>query len=267
MLLSLNYSVSKRTVVNDFVEGELLGSELKLRGEIKPGDAEKLVATLISSRTLGKNGQPMYLGHIIHLDSPGGDIAESLKIAAVVKSSYLNIWVGDGKKPRPAICASSCFLIYLAGAIRYAIGSDVPAGWKWSRVNQGIIGIHRPFFANVSGGPASQSRQENLMRAMRDKLRDSGLGQNLIDEMMSRPSNEVYWLTTSDLTSIGQYSPGMEEEMIAKCGYRRNQDISTDATHKEFLMQINCTSTQIEREYGPLKQANFEKMRSGWRPW
>lgn len=251
------------------IQGDKYDGRIVIRGEIKSGDAERLVEKILAGRIVGKDGQStsMYPLSIINLNSPGGDVVESQKIAALVKAAYLTVWVGDGRKSKPAVCASSCFLIFLSGMQRYAIGADVGDRWNWTRVNQGIVGIHRPYFSTVDGGPASQAKQENMMQSMRSTLRGEGLSQRLIDEMMEHPSNQIYWLSQKDLSSIGQYPPGIEEELIAKCKYKRDLDIADLANQTQVDRLNDCISKQLMSKYRPVTEAVLERMRTGWRPW
>lgn len=39
--------------------------------------------------------------------------------------------------------------------------------------------------------------------------------------MMSRPPNDIYWLTSADFEEVGEYSPEVEELLIKKCDYVR----------------------------------------------
>jgi len=45
------------------------------------------------------------------------------------------------------------------------------------------------------------------MRAVRDRLENELIPRRLIDIMMSRPSNDIYWLTADDLLELGDYAP------------------------------------------------------------
>lgn len=99
-----------------------------LSGEIQKGDAEKLAkAAMLLVNPFYPNGG------VLFLDSPGGDIEESLKIASLVKALHLNTIVAGrrtlayvdkshdqsiSESPlHHEICASACFFIFLAGEI------------------------------------------------------------------------------------------------------------------------------------------------------
>ena len=40
----------------------------------------------------------------------------------------------------------------------------------------------------------------------------------LIDEMMSRPSNDIYWLSNDDLYELSKSPPALEQLYLSKCG-------------------------------------------------
>lgn len=240
---------------------------INFRGEIKPGDAENLISKIQASRIVGKSGQGIYLNNALQIASPGGDLAEALKIAALVKAAYMTVWVGGEPGKTQSICASSCFFIFLSSYYRVAHGADID--YRGIDASEGIVGIHRPYLTGTSGGQASQAKQEEMMRAVRKILRDEGLNQRLVDEMMDHPSNDIYWLKDNDLRSVGQYRPSFEEELIQKCGYKRNtiEPIPGKVDLASWKKELQCTSAYEVETYNPVRQAVFEKLRTGWRPW
>src|ERR1019366_2571432 len=191
-------------------------SYLQLSGEIKKGDAEKLAKTLVLSHPFGT---------FLYLDSPGGDIEEAMRIASLAKALHLATVVASGGS-----CASACFFIFLAGENHLATGKF---DRRMPKREAGYIGLHRPYLKSdpfkKSGSADAETRQHEVMKKTGTYLRDEDVPQRLIDLMMSRPSNDIYWMTQDDIDQLGSFSPGYEELLISRCGYSRNMynDIST----------------------------------------
>ena len=95
---------------------------LVFSGEIFPGDYDALLSKIMAdpNRFLEQNK--------LILASDGGDVAEAMKIAKLVKSLYTAVIVG----PLTGRCVSACFLIYAAASQREADGER-------------LIGINRPY--------------------------------------------------------------------------------------------------------------------------
>lgn len=217
-----------------------------LSGEIQKGDAERLAKALM---LVNSNS----LGAVLSLDSPGGDVEESLHIASLVKALHLNIIVAGG-----GTCASACFFIFLAGDAHFAIWPD---NGRMPKLGLGYIGLHRPYLkldpTMRNGSIDAEARQHDVMQIIGAYLRNQDVPQRLIDLMMSRPSNDIYWMTEEDIKQLGQYSPGREELLISRCGYSRHlsADIWSECAYTAFpdLIQERLT--------------NRERLREGWRPW
>ena len=63
---------------------------------------------------------------------------------------------------------------------------------------------------------------QSTLQNISSYLSNANVPQRLIDLMMSRPSNDIYWMTDDDIEQLGAYSPGLEELLISRCGYSRN---------------------------------------------
>jgi hypothetical protein len=255
----LSSNVSAANIKSEF-------TSVKFYGEIQSGDADRLVTSMLKSAIeVSKNN---YLNPIqIEVNSLGGDVKEALKIASVVKAAYLDVNVVMGVN---GSCASSCFLIFLAGQSRSASGTETIAKWGPTK-SFGAVGIHRPYYRSLEGGPASAKMQEDAMQEVESYLQSQRMPRYLIDEMMSHASNDIYWLKDRDLKALGQYKPAVEEELIAKCSYNSKQ--FADLSIKDFAKYQSvggigdCVSTYLVKTYSPLRNAVFDKMRTGWRPW
>ncbi len=242
-------------------------SVLLLSGDIRLGDAEKLATAITKLR----------VPFILELDSPGGDVREALHMAQLVRAVHMNTRVRSG-----AICASACFFIFLAGEQHLALGILSPDNPAIKSSVSGYIGLHRPNVlpngrATLSSGDYEKI-QHGVMQEIGDYLRGEDVPQRLIDLMMTRPSNDIYWLTQDDIDQLGEYSPSHEELLITRCGYNRSLSLDVikaklsgdpasvaraEARENAF---IDCSVTAFPDEIVD-RRANLERLRNGWRPW
>lgn len=241
-----------------------LGLSITMSGEIRSGDAERLVSIFLAVKPIYAN---LYLyPSSLNLDSPGGDVAEAIRIADLVKVLSLSVaTVPDGK----GVCASSCFLIYVAALERSATGVDT-LKTEGAKGNLGLLGIHRPYLQQHADGPEGAKRQEQIMNDMRGYLIKAGVGHGLIDKMMAHASNDIYWLNAEEVRALGRYAPGVEEQLISKCGYSMRRE--SNLTAHEFINShqsgvLKCVSDYKIKTYEPLKNSAVDRMRKGWRPW
>src|SRR5258708_27609865 len=82
---------------------------LTFNGLISPGDTGRLTA---AARTVFELRRTI-AG--VRLNSPGGDLAEGLRLAGIVRDGKMSTIVPDG-----AVCASACFVVFAAGSERIA---------------------------------------------------------------------------------------------------------------------------------------------------
>jgi hypothetical protein len=225
------------------------------RGEIKPGDAEQF-ASVIADRTLINK---------LSIDSPGGDLLEAMRIAELVKKLHITVEVAKGGH-----CVSACFFIFLEGHLKVfsSANDDGTLPTKNYPNQRGYVGIHRPYLKSPRGDVASTKLQEAVMRKIKIHLENKMISQSLIEEMMSRPSNDIYWLTARDAEKIGEYSPGDEEALISKCGYKRfNQSYNENWSGQRYAELDKCAYEYWEKNYSGEHMYILYKINKGWRPW
>jgi hypothetical protein len=172
---------------------------LVLSGEITPGDYEALLAKILAdeSRFLTQNK--------IILASDGGDVAEALKIAKLVKSLFAGIIV----QPLTGRCVSACFFIYAAANQREADGER-------------LLGINRPFIddpqAPLPAGTTAIVERQALVQ-VRAFLQENAVPDYLVEEMFRRASDDAYWLSADDQKNMGFKSPAFAQFLAAKCSW------------------------------------------------
>jgi hypothetical protein len=233
-----------------------------LSGPLEIGDAERVVDVVRDFAK--KNDQLM---NIFRLDSAGGNVGEAIRIATLVRGLYGSVKVANGR-----YCASSCFLIWINGAVRMASGSDVKS-------DGGRLVVHRPYWDRTTMGDLSSEAlgrmQVDAMKAMRAYLEENLVPRTLIDEMLSRPSNDGYILTDRDIRMLGEIPPWFEEVSIAKCGYRRGiVDEILDASDRgrtDEVQRLRSLDDDIIKCQKDLRwdagAAYLKRLRTGWRPW
>ena len=182
---------------------------INLTGEIRAGDAERVASLVAQEKAVLR----------LIINSPGGDLVEAMRIKDIVNGLHIRVNVAKG-----GYCVSACFFIFIEGYNRRATaanddGTLIPQEKRarWA----GVVGIHRPYLKSPAGDIAAVKKQEDVMRNVKGYLTNKGIPQHLIDEMMACPSNDVYWLKHRDLDLVGEFSPGDEEAVIARCGYKR----------------------------------------------
>ena len=245
--------------------GKFAGS-VAIKGQIVAGDAKKL------SELLANNIFTVQ----VFLDSPGGDVVEATRMAEVIRVLRLSTRVGyassKSASPAPgsnkAICASACFFIWLAGSSRAASDALDP------RLEEGRVGLHRPFLINPKNTEESLASQSNVVQSVTAYLDGNMVPRRLIDLMMSRPSNNIYWLSNADIEEIGRIRPDLEELYIARCGHdsklnqqqmsalQRGDIKESDAIEKKLQEIMGC---EIDLNLDAIA-AGRKKLKSGWLP-
>lgn len=229
---------------------------LNLSGEIKHGDADRM-ASLITKETRI---------WFLDINSPGGDLMETMRIVDLVKGLHVPVYVAKG-----GYCVSSCFFVILEAQHRvfttaFEDGTLPPQAWLEDKI--GVVGIHRPYLKSHSGDIAATKKQEEMMLKVRSYLASKSVPQHLIDEMMARPSNDIYWLKENDAQLIGEYNPGDEEALIARCGFKRFGQRHSENWSEEREDRLTvCVGDFWIEQYKPLQRQFIAKLRTGWRPW
>ena len=230
--------------------------EVHIDGEIRTGDAERIASLINGMRIVSS----------FNVNSPGGNVEEALRISCLIDGTNAAFRIKRG-----GICMSACFFMFIAGKERFASAfrgeeGQSPTSEKLARGYR-YVGIHRPYLASKGEvTAASADKQEALMQVVRDYLRKKQVPQYLVDEMMGRASNQIYWLREKDTDLLGDYSPGYEEVLIKECGYNKNAQI--DSWTNDRINQFNnCSNDVWFREYLPLQDSYIKRLATGWRPW
>lgn len=234
--------------------GELSGEVYAYKGEIKIGDAAKLAKFITANR---------YEINSINLDSPGGNVNEAILMGELIKAARLDTWVQPG-----SVCASACFFIWINGANRSAVIGEEVRNIKTGKYISSKIGLHRPYMASMTNDDNSLSNQSQLVKHVDAYLVSKGVPRRLIDLMMSRPSNDIYWITEEDYYEIGESPIELEELYISKCNdtrrklyqqidaARKSNNRNTEANLVEKLGNINQCIDNLNAE---VRQRNISE--------
>jgi len=218
---------------------------IRIDGEIQKGDLSKLMMQFIGLEDVKR----------LFINSKGGDLKAALDIADFVRRNHIGVAVAER-----GYCASSCFFIFIAGYDRMAMGAN-DDGSLPKRIPDspmGFVGVHRPYYAEAT----APKKQEEMMENVKQRLSKDKVPQYLIEIMMSRPSNDIYWLSDRDLEMIGEFNPGDEEVLIRACGYKRvNMLVREGASRDEARRIYSCERQYWERVYRPEQKATRDGMR------
>ena len=173
---------------------------LVISGEIIPGDSDRLLSKILDDRNrfLAQNQ--------ILLASDGGDVAEALKIAKLLKSLYTRVVV----VPLIGRCVSACFFIFAAATQREVDGER-------------LIGINRPY--RVAADGAAVPPADMVIAAggdltpVRAFMRENAVPGYLVDEMLRHASDDAYWLSADDEKNLGYRSPSFDRYLRIKCAW------------------------------------------------
>ncbi len=157
------------------------GATIVMEGRIDQGDAGRLHALIDNAR---RSGRPIAQ---VQLDSPGGNLAEGLKMATEIKHQHLATEV-----PKGATCASACFFVFAGGASKY-----VGAGAR--------VGVHGA--ADLAGAETSNSEAATVLMA-RWAAAELGVPTEIIGKMVLTPPSSIIWLTREELRTLGAAEAG-----------------------------------------------------------
>jgi hypothetical protein len=148
---------------------------LHLRGQILPGDTDKLVAWGTASG--------IDLNSVVgaSLDSPGGNLWEAATIGEAVHRLHIATFVPDH-----ATCASACFLIFAAGSPRFV-------------ATTAAVAVHSVSDAVAGENARAKAISVNVARI----YKEWGVSDRIIGKMVSTPPGQATWLTASDLGEMG----------------------------------------------------------------
>jgi hypothetical protein len=167
------------------------GGLLRLTGSIDPGSAQRF-ADEIAAR-----GEYV---EIIQLDSPGGSVDDALSIGRLIREKGLSTRVADG-----GLCASSCPLIFAAGAERQA-GRGA------------AIGVHQIYAAALSATPVdalsvagvAMADAQSVTAEITRHLTLSGVDPALWLHALETPPDRLYYFSPEEMDDLALVTEWLE---------------------------------------------------------
>jgi hypothetical protein len=246
-------------------------TEILLEGQIEKGDYEKLLKI---ARDLY-----VYPGKI-YLASPGGNLAEAMKIGRMIRRLRWATEVPETSLPPdlvqriaqmhglkdPAhnnVCASACFFVFVAGIFRYG----------------DRLGIHRPYMSNADlrrlSGDQAIGASQGARAEVAGYLEKMGLPAKYAQMMYSVSKDQTLWLGHGDIKADLQgFIPELQDWVKAKCdkmsdSERAARDRLRGKPAEEWSSaEQKLVDLQIRKDLEMLrcwKDIQFEMRREGWR--
>jgi len=151
-----------------------------LTGEIVEGDSDAFKNIVRTANSAG------HVVGLVRLNSPGGSILESVKIAEIIQFGKIATSVIGS-----STCASACFIVFAAGNEKF--------------VNYtASVGVHGA--SDASGQETTQSNAATVTMAR--VVKELGVPSNIIGKMVVTPPDQMVWLTPDDLRSMGTLMTG-----------------------------------------------------------
>jgi len=218
----------------------LVRGVLILEGRIDAGDYAAVRNFVSDASNFNKmNGQ-------VFLASPGGNVGEALQIGYLIRRLRLTtdapsrppptvrtsgseiIRPLDLTNPRHYLCASACFLLYVAGIYREFI---------WA----GKLGLHHPQLAFKRVG-ATEKDVLAAVSVLREKLKsyleDMNVPNKYLELMYSVPPTEVRLITQTELNAdLKGYIPEFRHILEGKCNLRRDTNTEESTETRKCVAQ------------------------------
>jgi len=219
-----------------------------LEGRIETGDFEKFRTFIFKENTVE-----------LYLASPGGNLAEAMKIGALVRSLRLSTMVPGKtltnqkrnlaiarrglKDPRANyMCSSACFLVFVAGIHRSSDDFGPP-----------ILGIHRPFVPGTDVKTMSANNptavEDRTQQLVDNYLRAMDVPAKYAESMFSVPKKKILWIRNDEFkTDLDGFIPRLKAWVKAKC------DLLIGKNEPQVSCERQVQDELALRAYGDLLQ-------------
>lgn len=160
-------------------EGRVL---ISIVGELVEGDTDQFKSAIKAANDAGK-----FVANI-RLNSAGGNLLEGVKLADAVRFAKIATNVG-----KDGTCASACFLVFAAGATKYANYTA-------------RLGVHG---ASTRAGEEAGDATVTMARV----AKELGVPSAIIGRMVVTPPSEMVWLSPQELQSMGTEMVGKPSQL------------------------------------------------------
>jgi hypothetical protein len=216
-------------------------------GKIEAGDFDKFKNFVLN----GNNPVEIYLA------SPGGNLAEAMKIGLLVRILKLSTVVPSKavtnhgrflaatrhnlKDPNADyMCASACFFIFVAAIHR---SSD--------NLGPAILGIHMPFLSNDDLKKLNLERataaEDRIRTTVDNYLKIMDVPSKYAENMYSVPKGKIQWIRNDEFDAdFAGFIPELRDSIRARCGSagdveKKNSEQPSDVSIKRSqAARLNC---------------------------
>jgi ATP-dependent protease ClpP protease subunit len=151
------------------------GLGIEIQGKVDRGDGDKFAAYYAD--LAAKTGKSLIS---VTLDSPGGAMADALKIASIVETT------GATTRVRGGTCASACFYIWAAGKRRLADANS-------------RLGVHTPVFLMRERTEDVRSQERETTVKLAGLLRALHVPDQIVQAMQTTEWPATHWLTKAEV--------------------------------------------------------------------
>jgi hypothetical protein len=202
-----------------------------IRGTIEKGDYARLIQFVRHPDNYGRFARTVYL------DSPGGDVAEAIKIANLLDKSYAATHVASGAR-----CYSACFILWMSGVARH-----VSSG--------ATLGVHRILVRQGEKSVDPQSAYfTRIARSVENYMAGLGTPRAILDKMNATAPADLFvfnprWLAEQQLLTALSYRLGFIDAARARCGPEplaagmKTGAVSGDDEFDRWVQQIRSWTT------------------------
>ena len=198
----------------------------------------------------------------IYLASPGGDVAEAMKIGRLLRALGWTAIVPTRTDNSPAglklhedeikrydlgdprtnfMCTSACFFAFVGGVSKDTALLSLPP----------ILGIHKPYLTTerlkeLSGGQAIAAA--NITRAVIENyLKEMDVPTKYIDQMFSVPKDQILWLSEDNFDNdFRGFIPSLRDWVDAKCKLTDVEKIALEAIRKKTFDKRTQAEWDVE---------------------
>lgn len=165
-------------------------------GEIEEGDTDKVAAEVAKYA-----GDPE-LRYLFLFDSPGGNLAEGLRLGEFISGlgNLTTSQVGTMETP-DAICASACVYAFL--------------GANYRELGGGRIGVHRFYGgSDYLDGAEALDLSQTISAAIASYLRSRRVDPVFFDDIVASPPDQINWVSEERLIEVGVLTRGVAVEAV-----------------------------------------------------
>ncbi|MTH77946.1 hypothetical protein [Paracoccus aestuariivivens] len=150
---------------------------IRITGQIAPGDADRFVAWLDSTRPQSSR---------VLLDSSGGSVSDALAMGHTIRAAGYATEVGQG-----AVCLSACPYLLAAGTTREV-------------ADTAVVGVHQHYFGKNTLLPAfmAVSDVQRAQASVMDYLTEMGIDLRLMAYALRTPPEDIRVLDRSEMREL-----------------------------------------------------------------